>query len=87
MAASGGDDLVADGVADEVGCGMQMKFVHDVGPVRIHRLDADAERDQVIPFTVALARGSVSQVGGGEHMQGPLVIDGAEDGAECGRFQ
>ena len=25
---------------------MQVEFVHDVGPVRIHRLDADAERDR-----------------------------------------
>ena len=43
MAASGGDDLIADGVVDEVGHGMQMKFVHDVGPVRIDRLGAYAE--------------------------------------------
>ncbi|MGA2139293.1 MAG: hypothetical protein ABSH14_10570 [Verrucomicrobiia bacterium] len=25
---------------------MQVEFVHDVGPVRIHRLEADAERDR-----------------------------------------
>ncbi len=46
MLASGGDDLVADGVANEVGYGMQIEFVHDVGPMRIHRLDADAKRDR-----------------------------------------
>ena len=99
VAASGGDDQVADGVADEVGYGMQVEFEHDVGPkIRAAReplqdlgqfvkRTALQRRGQAIPFAVALASGSVNQVGGGEHTQGPLVIDGAEDGAESGRFQ
>ena len=40
---SGLGDLVADGVADDVGGGVEVELAHQVGAVRIGGLDADAE--------------------------------------------
>lgn len=77
MAVSGGDDFIADGVHGRGRSWSASGVVHDVGPMCINRLGA---------YAVALARGGVSQVGGGEHTQSALVIDGAEDGAERGWF-
>src|SRR5213076_2843230 len=42
-ALSGGDDAVADGVADEVDYGVQAEFGHQVHAVRLDRLETDAE--------------------------------------------
>ena len=37
------DDLVADGVADDVGGGVEVELAHEVGAVGLCGLDADAQ--------------------------------------------
>lgn len=40
---SGFDDVVADGVVDEFGDGVEIEFDHDVGAMSFGGVDADAE--------------------------------------------
>ena len=38
------DDVVADGVVDEFGEGMEIEFEHDVGTMGLSGVNADAEK-------------------------------------------
>jgi len=55
LGGSGLDDVVADGVEDELGEGVEIEFEHDVGAVGFGGVDADVE--EVGDFLVAFAFG------------------------------
>ncbi len=46
----------------------------------------DLMNPHAVSAALALTRGSLSQVSGDEHNQGPLVNDGSEDLAKSGQF-
>ena len=71
---SGGDDVVADGVEDEFGEGVEIELEHDVGAMSFGGVDADAEDggDFLVAFAFgeeledfAFARGKTGTVGFG----------------------
>ena len=55
MGGSGGDNIVANGVEDEFGEGVQIELDHDVGAMGFRGIDADAEERG--NFLIALAFG------------------------------